>query len=294
VLVSVVFLVSALCAYAEPVNLTLEQAVELAVANSPVLQDQGEVVSAAARNKEHAWNLFLPGITADLTGNFFNDLLYPPASNRAAPPLSSSLKMDVRLSLDTRTLYELGKRRDDHVTALMAEQEARRKFVAGVEKDYFSLVASSLDIENSLRTLALDEESYKQAKVKFERGLESELTVLNAELKLQVSRTAVVSARAGYEKKATAFKRLLGVEPQAVLALDTPLLVAEFDNSSLDVLMAGMDKRLDLEMKRRAIQAAEVAAARYHATTRLPLVNLGSSISFSMSDFSVTPGWSVH
>ncbi|MFH2116202.1 MAG: TolC family protein [Spirochaetota bacterium] len=280
-------LISAVYLCAEPVNLSLDQAIQLAIANSPTLQDQGALVSAALRNKENSWNLFLPGLTAEFTGNFFDEFFYPPASNRLTPPLSSSLKMDVKLSLDTKTLYDLDKRRDDYTSSLIVAQEAQRKSIVGIEKDYFSLVASSMDIENSLRALGLDEESYRQTRVKFERGLESELALLNAELKLQVSRTAVISARAGYEKKATAFKRLLGMEPQVLLALSTPLVIAELDSNKLDDLMEGISKRLDLEIKRRAIQAADVAADRYHASNRLPLVTLGSSLSFSLSDFSV-------
>jgi outer membrane protein TolC len=290
----VAVLVSAMYLHAEPVNLTLEQAIKLAVANSPTLQDQGTMVSAALRNKENAWNLFLPGITAGISGRFNDAVLFPPDTSRPGQTLTSSLNMDIRLSLDTRTLYDLEKRQDDYSSSVIAGQEAQRKFIVGVEKDYFSLVASSMDIDNSLRTLGLDEESYQQTKVKFERGLESELALLNAELKLQVSQTAVISARAGYDKKSTAFKRLLGLDPDTSLVLTSPLVIKELDSGGLESLMAEIGRRLDLEIKRQAIQAASVAASRYHATNRLPLLTLGSSFTFSLDGFSVpSDGFSV-
>ena len=226
------------------------------------------------------------------SGRFSEPLLFPPEVNRSGPPLSSALKMDVKLSLDTRVLYDLDKREEDYTSALIAAQEAQRKLVVGVEKDYYSLVAAALDIDNSRRTLGLDEESYRQTRLRFERGLESELTLLNAELKLQGSQTGLINAQAGYDKKATAFKRILGLMAQDSLILSTPMVVAELDSSTLEngrlnELIEGISQRLDLEIKRRAIQSAEVAANRYHATNRLPLVTLGSSLAFSLSDFTV-------
>ncbi|MGD9940873.1 MAG: TolC family protein [Clostridia bacterium] len=287
-------LVSVLHLHAEPINLTLEDAIQLAIANSPALQDQEIMVSAALRNKENVWNLFLPGISADVTGRFSDAVLFPPDTFGPSQPFTSSVNMDIRLSLDTKTLYDLGKRHDDYATALVAAQEARREFIVEVEKAYFSLVASSMDVENSLRTLELEEESYRQTRIKFDRGLESELTLLNAELELQGSQTALVSAEAGYGKKATAFKRLLGLDPQTSLVLTSSLTIRELDSGSLESLMGAIGQRLDLELKRRAIQAASVAADRYHASTRLPLLTLGSSVSLSLDDFSVpADGFSV-
>ena len=272
---------------AEPLQLSLEAALELAVAHSPVITDQGTAVAKALRNKENAWNLFLPGITAELIGSYKDTMFYPPQIDRGVAPFSTSLKMDVKLSLDTKILFDLQKRKDDFAIALLLAQEAQRKFVMGVEKDYFSLVASSMDVGNAIRTLGLDEEQYRQTKIKFDSGLESELSLLNAELKLQGTRTAATSSKAAYERKSIAFRRLLGLDPQTSFTLTTPLVIAELDTGVIEGLMDAIGTRLDLEIKRKAIEASTVAIDRYHALNRMPLISIGSSLVYSLSDFSV-------
>ncbi|OHD82485.1 MAG: hypothetical protein A3J97_10515 [Spirochaetes bacterium RIFOXYC1_FULL_54_7] len=279
---------------AEPLGLSLDEAMELAVANSQVIHDQENVVAKALRNMDNSWNLYLPGVTADLIASYKDSIFYPSQTSRSVSPLSTSLKMDIKLSLDTKSLFERKKRGDDYATALLLAQEVQRKFVMGAEKDYFSLVASSLDVNNSLRTLDLDEELYRQTKVRFERGLEPELSLLNADLKLQGTRTAVMSSQAAYDKKAMAFRRLIGLEPQIMFTLTTPLAFTELDAKNIEDLLRAIEARLDLEIKRMAIEASTVAINRYHAITRLPLLSLGSSLSYGLSDFSVpSDGFSI-
>ena len=279
---------------AEPLGLSLDEAMELAVANSQVIHDQENVVAKALRNMDNSWNLYLPGVTADLIASYKDSIFYPSQTSRSVSPLSTSLKMDIKLSLDTKSLFERKKRGDDYATALLLAQEVQRKFVMGAEKDYFSLVASSLDVNNSLRTLDLDEELYRQTKVRFERGLEPELSLLNADLKLQGTRTAVMSSQAAYDKKAMAFRRLIGLEPQIMFTLTTPLAFTELDGKNIEDLLRAIEARLDLEIKRMAIEASTVAINRYHAITRLPLLSLGSSLSYGLSDFSVpSDGFSI-
>ncbi len=279
--------------WAQPREVSLDQAIDLAIRNSPVINDQGTVVAKALRNKENTWNLFLPSITADLGASYKSPVFYPPQTTRVVSPLATALKMDVKLALDTRTFFDVKKRSDDYDTALLMAQEAQRKFIMDVEKVYFSLLASSMDVDNNLRILSLDEEQYRQTKLKFERGLESELSFLNADLKLKGTQTTVAKAKAAYNKEAVAFKRLIGFEPQTLVALTTPMVIGELDTGLMED-MKDLGTRLDLEIKRKAIDSSAVAIDRYHALNRMPLISVGSSLSYSLSDFSVpSDGFSI-
>ena len=72
-----------------------------------------------------------------------------------------------------------------------------------------------------------------------------------------------------------------------MFTLTTPLVIAELDTGVIEGLMDAIGTRLDLEIKRKAIEASTVAIDRYHALNRMPLISIGSSLAYSLSDFSI-------
>jgi outer membrane protein TolC len=283
-------LILALClapipVWAEPLELSVDQAVELALQSSLDIYGQGQAVASALRNLENRWNLFLPGISAGAVARWsdglFIDIPVRPGT-AAADPFSTTLSFGTSLSVTTGVLFDLEDRRTGYQSAVLSEREARLKLVRDVEKSYFLLVSLEMDIDNKARAITLAGDRLRLASYRFETGLGSELELLRARLSEQTARSTHERAVADYRKRQAAFKRQLGLEATIPIVLTTSL---EFStvvpDADVEGLIAG---RADLGRSRLAMVNAATAIERFVATHRLPVLKLDASYNFSIAD----------
>jgi outer membrane protein TolC len=270
---------------AEPLELSVDEAVERALRSSLDVFGQGQTVAAALRSLENRWNLFLPGISAGATARWSDVLFIEPLggpAGAAADPISTSLSFATSLSVATGVLFDLEDRRLGYQSAVLAEREVRTRLVRDVEKAYFFLVSLELDLANKARAIELAADRLRLAAYRFDTGLGSELDLLRARLSEQTARSTHEKAVADYRKRQVAFKRLLGLETSASLLLSTSL---EFPAAVPEAGLASLvDGRTDLGKTRLAITSAAVAVRRFVAAYRLPVIRLEASYNFSLSD----------
>lgn len=107
---------------ADPVKLSIGDAVELARKASLELYGQSLTTGAARRELDNTWNLFLPGISPGLSGKWSDELFSAPLAS--TKPLGSTVSLGTRLTITTSVLYDIEKRRTDYQSALLAERDA--------------------------------------------------------------------------------------------------------------------------------------------------------------------------
>jgi outer membrane protein TolC len=272
--------------WAAPLELSVDQAVELALGSSLDIFGQGQAVASALRNLENRWNLFLPGISAGATARWSDDLFLETSVRpgaTAADPFSTSVSLGTSLSITTGVFFDLEDRRTGYHSAVLTEREARSKLVRDTEKAYFMLVSLELDLENKERAIALAGDRLRLASYRFETGLGSELELLRARLSEQTTRSTHEKAVADYRKRQAAFKRQLGLDASVPIRLTTSL---EFPASSLELDLEGLiDGRADLGKARLGLATTALAIERFKAAYRLPVLKFDASYNFSVADF---------
>ncbi|MBU0929326.1 MAG: TolC family protein [Spirochaetes bacterium] len=279
-------LLLALCASvvrAEPLVLSVQDAVALARGASLEVYGQGLAVARASRDADNAWNLFLPGLSAGLSARLGDKLLTQAAISPSSTGFSTAVSLGTRLSLANGVLFDMEERRADLELASLGEADAVARLARDVEKAYFTLASLGLDMGNKAKAADLARERSKLAGLRFDRGLGSELDALRAQLAERNALAAHRKAVADYGKRMAAFKRQLGLDPGVELrlstALEAPGSVAEGPFDDL------VDARTDLERSRLAMRVAATAAARYAAVNRLPLLTLEAGWNFGLADF---------
>jgi outer membrane protein TolC len=274
-------------AWAEPLSLSVDEAVELALKSSLEVYGQSQAVGAALRNLENRWNLFLPGISLGAIARWSDSLLIEAAPVRtggaAADPFSSTLSFGTSLSVTTGVLFDLEDRRNGYHSAVLSERETTAKVIREVHKAYFKLVSQKQELANKERAILLAAERLKLANFRFERGLGPELELLRARLTEQTARSGYEKALAEQQKRQAAFKRLIGIEADVDLAfsseLDFSLTAPEVDIEKL------VDGRADLGKARLAVSNAETNLDRSFAAYRLPALKLDASYNVGLADF---------
>lgn len=266
---------------AEPVVVSVEAAIEMASRASVELYGQQLAVASAQRDLDNGWNIFLPGVSAGLSGRIGDELFTPnsPATNL----FGSTLSLGTRLTVTTSVLHDLQNRRTAYRSALLGEQELKARISRDVQKAYFQLASLRLDLDNKAKAIALAEERRRLADLRFTRGLGSELDALRAQMSELNARSAHKRAVADYDKRQAAFRRLLGIAAGDQLDLSTALDVpAGFTAIGIEAMI---DARIDLAKASLARDVAAAATARYFNLNRLPLVTLDAGWNFSLTDF---------
>jgi len=266
---------------AEPVELSVETAVEMASKASVELYGQRLAVGSAQRDLEYSWNLFLPGISAGLSGKIGDELFT--ANSPSTNLFGSSLSLGTRLTVTTGVLYDLENRRAAYRSARIGEQEVEARLARDVQKAYFQLVSLQLDLDNKAKAIVLAEERRRLADLRFGRGLGSELDALRAQMSELNARSAHERAVADYDKRQATFRRSLGIAAGDQLNLTTALAVPA--GSPTGSIEGMIDARFDLAKASLALEVAATATSRYANLNRLPLVTLDAGWNYSLADF---------
>ncbi len=271
---------------ADPVTLSMQDAVDLALGASLEVYGQKLALGSAQRDLDNSWNLLLPGISSGLSGKWSDSLFIEAPTSQgsaASKPFDATLGMGTRLTLTTGTLYDLEKRRTDFRLASLADKDSRARVERDAGKAYFLLVSLQLDLDNKAKAAALAGERYRLAALRFERGLGSELDVLRAQMSELNAGSAYKKATADYEKRQAAFRHQLGLAANVKLRLTTAL---EAPENIPDIAFTELvDGRVDMMKAVLAREVAANASARHGAVNRLPLITLDAGWNFSMTDF---------
>jgi outer membrane protein TolC len=256
---------------AEETVLNLENSINLALENNLDYKISAIDLETAQREDRHGWNNYLPDVT--LSGGLTDsDTLSD--SDEAEWSVWGDVDVSLTLSAETtRTVKGLELARDSESLIL---ETARLELINEVEKDFYSLIASQRDIEIEKANLDLAEKRYEYTENKFNKGLATELSVLQAKVSAADLKPSYIQALSDYETDRREFLTLIGLDSEATVeiegVLDVPM--QEFNSDSLieaylmnrrDILEAQMD--LEILKNSRDIEAAD---------NRAPSLNLSA------------------
>lgn len=266
-----------------PREISLEDAVELAIARDPEIRRAELSRAAAQRALDQRWGFFLPGITMQ-AGTTFSEPLVTERRPGADPwRTSASLGLSLQLSAavapqmealavqKSRTLLE----RDTRLLALAAQ----------VRRRYYSLVNSALQRELLEEDVRLAGEQARQAQARFENGLVSQRVVVQADLAVERARLAVRQSSLEYDLQRTRFLSLLGLEElppgddlELTDSFDLPVRTVD-----AAAILALPRHHRDAAAEELALQSAELTLRQEILSTRSPTLGISSSWSTTES-----------
>lgn len=201
----------------------------------------------------------------------------PYNAGRLLPNPVPDFLASINLSWQIDIWRQLRNARDAARARLVAAIEKRNYFVtrlvADVAEAYYGLMALDKRIENLNTIIALQEQSYEFAQLRFKAGRGTELAVQRflAEVRKNQSEKLIVSQQIIMIENRINF--LLNRYPQKVERISTNFLELEIRGLSFGVPAQLLQNRLDIRQAERELQAAgldvNVARARFFPTLNL-------------------------
>jgi multidrug efflux system outer membrane protein len=221
-------------------GMTLDKAIETAIASNTDLHRTVVAYQQAKRAKDYGWNQFFTLPSTFQIGMSNSHQLYPDSSDSSAAgtgraaasgdnwPLTTQLTLGASFRFSVDTPNQLKRLDLAYRQAEEAYGKAVRDLSANVTASFYALLASKLNIEILKTDMELKKAQYDQVTANYNRGLASELDMLNAQYAYLTAGPSLNSAANRYDEDLAAFFLLIGldasdgIEPEG--AIETRIL----------------------------------------------------------------------
>lgn len=243
----------------ETLNLTLDKALEIALADNPTIKvaDQ-EIVLKKEANKE-AWMTLLPELSVG--GSWQYTIKAPEMKLNGM-----SFRMgddDVSTAAGTATLSlpifapavykSMSLTKTDILLAQEKARSSRLDLINQVTKAYYQLMLTQDSYEVLQKSYALAEENYNVVNSRYEQGLVSEYDKISAEVQMRNVKPSVVSAENGVRLSKLQLKVLMGITENIDLVVteslndyETLVFTNQLDNNNLGLENNSTMRQFDL------------------------------------------------
>ncbi|MDR2418906.1 MAG: TolC family protein [Treponema sp.] len=243
---------------AVPRTLSLEETVEMAVAQSLSLQKTGIDVATAEFATKSTWSEILSVVNPSLTLTYGDNLFsgdgfqFDKANGRFRIQAGVSASFNTGLP-QTMRLTSLA-----YQSQLLTYETARQLLEGTVTKTFYNIIASRNTLTNRERALDMAEKQYERTRVSFEYGLTSRLDYLRSQLSVETARLNLSQQEAVYAASMRSFLSTLRLEYDPEITLAGELNIVKVDLDPEPLIQKYLLQRLDILMQQQVIQRAEL------------------------------------
>ncbi|MDR2848489.1 MAG: TolC family protein, partial [Bacteroidales bacterium] len=271
-----------------PLELSLDEAIEIALSESPTIKIADQEIKRVDYSKKSAWGALLPTLSA--SGQFTHFTIAGKTfqmGNELDIPTKYQLKTGLSLQLPI-ILPALWKSiQMSNLDMQLAAEKARASKITlrnDVTKAYYNILLAQDSYKVLQDGFALAEENYKQAKKRFEAGIAAEYDCVAAEVQMTNLQPQLLQVENGVAQAKLYLKVLMGVETSVKLAVQGNL--SDFEN---EVFGLNDKRNIDLsnnsDLKQVDIQYKQLdKAISIQNTSHLPTL-----VGFSSYGYTATP-----
>ena len=197
---------------AEPTVITVEKAVELALAHNLSLQADSFSLTEARRTMNNAWNKLLPSINAVAT---LTDPTLPrtvpslPTSGADAPTLTAGLSASLTLSATLAT--QIKGAALDYKAGVISYDAAKKGLVRDVSKAFYQILLVQAEIDVEKQAIEAAKKAYDVAVKKYDNGLVSRYDMLSTQVNWESMKPDLATYLVAYDSDLATFKHFLGI-----------------------------------------------------------------------------------
>lgn len=254
---------------AQPLELSLEDALSMARQHNLSLQSNAIDMMAAQRDIDTSWNLFLPVMNLSLSQRGAAEVFHysnpnNPLSGHAQANYLSGLNagLSIGLTINPAVKQQLETYDLNYTIQQVTYAQAQSEVERNVTKLYYYLLAERENLALQEQNLQRARRQYRTVQARFEQGFASELEVLTAELGITRLQPAIGQAKNNYDAQFMALKALLGMPlesevkltdmlPELSLGMDRDALVGRIGASPalrlLDLNLRSLETTLRLQ-----------------------------------------------
>ena len=209
-------------ATAESKKVTIDEAVSLAMENNIQLSSTAIDVRMKKRDKDFAWNVFIPNVqaTGTLARTNMSEMSVP-SPMPGLPPIVVTLEekdrwsamgnLSIGLNLNAALFEGLKATRQGYEAGQISYEQARKQTEQNIRKSFYGILLQEGSLKISKEKLATSEERMKQTQTNFKNGLVPELSYLQTLLAVETQKPSLMEAELNIAQQRNMFAFLLGL-----------------------------------------------------------------------------------
>jgi outer membrane protein TolC len=264
-------------------SLTLEDAINRAIANSISLQKSAIDLELSQFRADHLWSEIFPTLSlrAGLDILPSTPLFTSPGLNYNADGVSYSLSFGISMQFNMGIPYTMQLTEMAYRTGLLNFENASRMVALNITKAFNTLLAGKANIANLEEILALAERQLEKNRIARANGLISELPWLQSRLSVETARYNLSNAQASYFNSLRDFLNTIGLDWDTDVTLVGTInpVPDNFDAEAL--ILEFLPRRPDIISQRQIIERLELSRTQSNMSAKSPSLSLGLSWSGS-------------
>ncbi|MDR1316928.1 MAG: TolC family protein [Spirochaetales bacterium] len=264
-------------------ELSLDEAVGLALSRNLGLQRSRIDTQTLKRAKDARWNVLVPGIEASAALNRVNEK--PPAAQGGPSPYTAAGSVALRLSLSPATFTGMKRAVRDYERGLISLENARTLLEMDVRKAFYGLLLLEENIKLTRQNILTAEKRWLQADENYRNGLVPELDSLSAKVSLENLRPTLDEEIIAWQEQLELFKEYLGIEPDENVRITgsiEPALLPDLDTRPFRA--SALALRPDIQELRRIRDVSILNRDMAKQSALLPSLSLGWAYSPALTD----------
>jgi outer membrane protein TolC len=263
---------------AETLALSLDSAVEKALAQSINLQKSAIDLELAQYRTENLWAELFPSFSlgGGLTLLPNTPLFTEPGFRYNADGLSYSVNFGVSMQFSAGIPHSMKITELAYRTGLLNYENAKNRVVLDITKNFNTLLAGQVHLSNLSETLGLAELQYEKNQVAHQNGLIGELPLLQSRLAVETARFDLNNARGTWENSLHEFLAALGLDRDTEVSLEGEIIPVRFSPDSEALILKYLPGRPDIVNQRQAIERLEISAEQGALSAKAPSLSLSA------------------
>jgi multidrug efflux system outer membrane protein len=268
------FLIS-LCvplAKAQPITLSLEEAVQRALDQSIHLQRQAIDLGLAEYSANRLWSEIFPSFSLGMGINVLppTPLFTSPGFRYDSDALRYSINLGLSLSLNPSLRASMDRIELAFRRQLLSYEDARNQLEIRVTKDFLRLITLQDNITHMEENLEFATQTMENNRIAWQTGHLNELTWLNSQFSVQTALYELNGARGTYQTALWGFLALLGMDAEADIILTGTVDIVQIAYHAEQLIFRYLAGRPDIISQRQAIEMLELTRTVTTLGSRAP------------------------
>jgi outer membrane protein TolC len=260
----------------EPLRLSRDRAVELALARNPDLRKSFVDLSVAGYAASHRGAEMFPGISVG-AGLSYGSGLFSGGGFRASEDAlrtSASLGLSFRFNAAIPSAMKILSL--TYQAQLLNHESLRRQAEILIAKEFYRILAEKENLFHLEEVLNLAERQREKNRTAFEFGLLGQLAYLQSQLSAETAKLNLSRARSAYSSRLGEFLELLGYDQQTEAELEGSIAIDRIEADPERLIREYLPRRPDIVGQRQSIERLELTERRTLLTGRAPSLSLSA------------------
>jgi len=262
-------------------DLTLEDAINLAIENNLNLRRQQIDLSSSGYSERNLWAEIFPAINANLSAGYRTNLFSSIEPGNSG--LNYNVGLGISLGLNAGIPYIINNISLAHQINILRFEDAVNQLSIQITKKYFSLIAEKNNLLLLEEIQNLTQSQYNRSQISFRNGLVGEITLLQSSLSLANARYNYNAASVAFFNNITEFLTTLGITPNNDITLSSNFEIIKIETNAEELITRHLYLRPDVIRNKQEIQRLENLSRQTSLQSRSPSLNL--SIDWGSSNF---------